>query len=48
MDLDGVRTFVAAADAGRFTDAADDLSLTQQAVSKRIAALERELGARLF
>ena len=43
-----MRTFVAAADAGRFTDAADDLSLTQQAVSKRIAALERELGARLF
>jgi DNA-binding transcriptional LysR family regulator len=48
VDLDGVRTFVAAADAGRFTDAADDLSLTQQAVSKRIAALERDLGARLF
>jgi DNA-binding transcriptional LysR family regulator len=48
MDLDAVRTFVAAADAGRFRDAAADLSVTQQAVSKRVAALERELGVRLF
>jgi DNA-binding transcriptional LysR family regulator len=48
VDLDGVRTFLAVADTGRFTDAADDLALTQQAVSKRIAALERDLGARLF
>ncbi|MGK3199821.1 LysR family transcriptional regulator [Amycolatopsis sp. MEPSY49] len=48
MDLDAVRTFVAAADAGRFQDAAVDLSVTQQAVSKRIAALEKSLGARLF
>ncbi|MCO1659170.1 LysR family transcriptional regulator [Pseudonocardia humida] len=48
MDLDGVRTFLAVVDAGRFTDAADDLALTQQAVSKRIAALERDLGTRLF
>ena len=43
-----MRTFVAAADAGRFTDAADDLALTQQAVSKRVAALERDLGVVLF
>ena len=48
MDLDAVRTFVAVADAGRFAEAADDLSITQQAVSKRVAALERELGVRLF
>ncbi|MEV6012418.1 LysR family transcriptional regulator [Streptomyces sp. NPDC051976] len=48
MDLDAVRTFVAAADAGRFQDAAAELSITQQAVSKRIAALERSLGVRLF
>jgi DNA-binding transcriptional LysR family regulator len=48
VDLDGVRTFVAVAAAGRFTDAADDLALTQQAVSKRVAALERDLGTRLF
>ncbi|MCE0762303.1 LysR family transcriptional regulator [Pseudonocardia kujensis] len=48
MDLDAVRTAVAAADTGRFQDAADALALTQQAVSKRIAALERALGVRLF
>ncbi|MEU4419593.1 LysR family transcriptional regulator [Actinoplanes sp. NPDC024001] len=48
MDLDAVRTFVAAADGGQFQDAATALSITQQAVSKRIAALERDLGVRLF
>ncbi|WP_062440272.1 LysR family transcriptional regulator [Herbidospora daliensis] len=48
MDLDVVRSFVAVVDAGRFQDAADDLAITQQAVSKRIAALERTLGVRLF
>ncbi|MEU2448748.1 LysR family transcriptional regulator [Streptomyces sp. NPDC012765] len=48
MDLDAVRTFVAAADAGQFQEAATELAITQQAVSKRIAALERNLGVRLF
>ncbi|GAA5023977.1 LysR family transcriptional regulator [Kitasatospora paranensis] len=48
MDLDAVRTFVAAADAGQFQEAAAELGVTQQAVSKRIAALERSLGVRLF
>ncbi|MFF0312225.1 LysR family transcriptional regulator [Streptosporangium sp. NPDC004379] len=48
MDLDTVRTFVAAADAGQFQEAAAELAVTQQAVSKRIAALERDLGVRLF
>ncbi|MFE0255249.1 LysR family transcriptional regulator [Streptomyces sp. NPDC059010] len=48
MDLDAVRTFVAVADAGRFQDAAATLSITQQAVSKRIAGLEKRLGVRLF
>ncbi|WNM29404.1 LysR family transcriptional regulator [Streptomyces sp. Li-HN-5-11] len=48
MDLDAVRTFVAAADAGQFQEAAAMLAVTQQAVSKRIAALERSLGVRLF
>ncbi|MEV4799337.1 LysR family transcriptional regulator [Nonomuraea sp. NPDC049421] len=48
MDLDAVRTFVAAADAGQFQEAAAELRVTQQAVSKRIAALERALGVRLF
>ncbi|WP_433471681.1 LysR family transcriptional regulator [Spirillospora sp. CA-142024] len=48
MDLDIVRTFVVAAEAGRFQEAAAELAVTQQAVSKRIAALERDLGVRLF
>jgi DNA-binding transcriptional LysR family regulator len=48
VDLDAVRTFVAAADAGQFQEAAAVLSVTQQAVSKRIAALEKDLGVRLF
>lgn len=48
MDLDAVRTFVAVADAGQFQAAAAQLSVTQQAVSKRIAALERQLGVRLL
>ncbi|HWN35821.1 MAG TPA: LysR family transcriptional regulator, partial [Pseudonocardia sp.] len=48
MDLDAVRTFVAAADTGQFQEAAAELSITQQAVSKRIAALERDVGVRLF
>lgn len=48
MDLEAVRTFVAVADAGRFQEAADRLAVTQQAVSKRVAALEKDLGARLF
>jgi DNA-binding transcriptional LysR family regulator len=48
VDLDAVRTFVAAADAGQFQEAAAALAVTQQAVSKRIAALEKDLGVRLF
>ena len=43
-----MRTFVAIADAGQFQQAAADLSITQQAVSKRTAALEKDLGVRLF
>ncbi|NMO55470.1 LysR family transcriptional regulator [Actinoplanes sp. TBRC 11911] len=48
MDLEAVRTFVAAAGTGQFQDAAATLSVTQQAVSKRIAALEKDLAVRLF
>lgn len=48
VDLEAVRTFVAVAEAGQFQKAATDLSITQQAVSKRIATLEHTLGVRLF
>ncbi|MEU2618316.1 LysR family transcriptional regulator [Streptomyces sp. NPDC007157] len=48
MDLRAVRTFVAVAESGQFQEAAAVLAVTQQAVSKRIATLEKELGVRLF
>ncbi|MGW0908682.1 LysR family transcriptional regulator [Streptomyces sp. NPDC002853] len=48
MDVMAVRTFVAVADAGQFQEAAADLRITPQAVSKRVAALEKELGVQLF
>ncbi|QKW33505.1 LysR family transcriptional regulator [Actinomadura sp. NAK00032] len=48
MDLNAVATFVAVADAGQFQEAAADLSVTQQAVSKRVAVLENSLGVKLF
>jgi DNA-binding transcriptional LysR family regulator len=48
VDTEAVRSFVLAADLGRLQDAADELGVTQQAVSKRIAGLERKLGVRLF
>ncbi|GAB2992099.1 LysR family transcriptional regulator [Amycolatopsis acidiphila] len=48
MDLDAVRTFVAVAETGQFQAAADELRITQQAASKRVATLEREFGVQLF
>jgi DNA-binding transcriptional LysR family regulator len=48
VDTEAVRSFVRAAELGQLQKAADELDVTQQAVSKRIAALERELGVRLF
>jgi DNA-binding transcriptional LysR family regulator len=48
VDLEAVRTFVAVSDARQFSEAAAELSITQQAVSKRIAALEKDLGVWLF
>ncbi|MGW4029292.1 LysR family transcriptional regulator [Streptomyces sp. NPDC004838] len=48
MDITAVRTFVAIVDTGQFQEAASTLSITPQAVSKRIAALEKELGVQLF
>jgi LysR family transcriptional regulator, glycine cleavage system transcriptional activator len=43
-----LRTFEAVARHLSFTRAADELALTQSAVSHQIRALERDLGARLF
>lgn len=48
LDLGAVRTFLAVVDDGQFTAAADRLDMTQQAVSKRIARLEADLGVPLL
>ena len=48
MELRNLRTFVAAAERGSFTRAAERLDLTQAAVSQQIAALEAELDTKLF
>jgi DNA-binding transcriptional LysR family regulator len=48
VDLAGLHAFVEVARQGSFSGAARALLLTQPAVSKRVAGLEAELGARLF
>lgn len=48
MDLDGIRTFVVAAELGQFQSAADELGISSQAVSKRVATLERDIAAILL
>ena len=46
--IDGLRAFDAAARLGTFERAADELSVTASAVSKRVATLEELLGVMLF
>lgn len=48
MDIGALRTFVAVAATGHFQAAADELGVSQQAVSKRIAALERHIKVTLL
>lgn len=48
MDVEAVRTFVAVVEAGQFQAAADELGISQQAVSKRIVGLEKSLGVSLL
>lgn len=43
-----LRTFVAVAETGHFQAAADQLQVSQQAVSKRVAVLEKSLGVVLL
>ncbi len=48
MDTANLQAFLAVAETGSFSRAAEQLHLTQPAVSKRIAMLEQQLDARLF
>ena len=48
MDWDNVRVFLAVARAGQFVAAAKRLRLDHATVSRRVAALEAALGAKLF
>lgn len=48
MDLANLNAFISVAETGSFSRAAEQLFLTQPAVSKRIAALEQQLAVRLF
>jgi DNA-binding transcriptional LysR family regulator len=48
MDTQSLQAFLAVAEAGSFSRAAEQLHLTQPAVSKRIAVLETQIDARLF
>lgn len=48
MQINALQAFVAVADSGSFSRAATDLFLSQPAVSKRVGALEQELGISLF
>ena len=48
MDIANLQAFVSVAEKESFSTAAQQLYLTQPAISKRIAALEEELSVRLF
>jgi DNA-binding transcriptional LysR family regulator len=48
LDINNLKAFIEVADKKSFSRSAESLHLTQPAVSKRIAALETELSARLF
>lgn len=48
MDIDSLNAFVNVVEAGSFSKAADAISVTQPAISKRISTLEDTLGCKLF
>ena len=47
MDLVLIRSLIAVADAGSITDAADQIHVSQSALSRRLQQLEADLGAQL-
>ena len=48
MDANSLKAFLTIVDQGSFSEAAETLHLTQPAISKRLAALETQLGTRLI
>lgn len=48
MEIRTLRSFIAVADAGGFSEAATRINLTQSAISRHVKSLEDELGAQLF
>ena len=48
MELEQLRHFIAAAEAGSFSAAARNLYISQSTVCRSVSALEEELGVRLF
>lgn len=48
MDIQALSAFIAVSDSQSFSRAAEQLFITQPAVSKRISALENQLNTRLF
>ena len=48
FDLRALRAFASVAEHGSLTRAATALEVAQSALSRRITALEKELGGRLF
>ncbi|MHB8741510.1 MAG: LysR family transcriptional regulator [Sulfuricaulis sp.] len=48
MDISALQAFLAVAETGSFSRAAERIYRTQPAISKRIASLEKQIGARLF
>ena len=48
MDNQNLKAFITVAELGSFSEAAEQLHLTQSAISKRIALLEQQIGKRLF
>jgi len=48
LDIQNIRAFLAVADTGSFSRAADKLFITQPAISKRISTLEESLDCQLF
>ncbi len=48
MDLEGLRIFLAAAEAGGFSPASRRLYISHSTVSRAVASLERELDTPLF